>query len=137
LLILDNNYKANTWFTSANSIEEVIKLVVFEDQISHQYKIYYTTSVDASNFMPEFYNGESKKIDSILDKYETKKLYEIAELFTGKSVPIEELGGNEGEFSYLRARNLIGGRIVPSEYVRSEFVEKYARQILFPGDILV
>src|SRR5690606_4565745 len=53
------------------------------------------------------------------------------------SVPIEELGGNEGEFSYLRARNLIGGRIVPSEYVRSEFVEKYARQILFPGDILV
>lgn len=136
LIILDNK-NGETWLTSANSIEEVIKLVVSEDHINHQHKIYYTTFVDSSNLMPEFYNGESKKIDSILDKYETKTLDEIAELFTGKSVPIQELGGNEGDFSYLRARNLIDGKIVPSEYVKSEFVERYAKQILFPGDILV
>jgi len=136
LIILDNN-KGNTWFTTANGIDEVIKLVSSEDHKNHKHNIYYATSADSSNLMPEFYNGESKKIDGVLDKYETKTLEEIAELFIGKSVPRNELGGKEGEFSYLRAQNLIDGKIVPSEYIKSEFVEKYAMQTLFPGDILV
>ncbi|TXR78298.1 type I restriction-modification system subunit M/S [Bacillus sp. BF9-10] len=136
LIILDKN-KGTTWFTTASSIEEVIKLVTSEGNINHNHNIYSSAYIDSSNLTPDFYNGEKQKIDSILDEYETKKLAEIAELFIGRSVPREELGGEYGDFSYLRARNIIDGKIVSSEYVKNEFVDKYAKQILFPGDILV
>ncbi|MED4697081.1 restriction endonuclease subunit S [Peribacillus frigoritolerans] len=133
LIILDNN-KGATWFTSASTMEEVIRLVSSEKY--HTHNVYYSTSIDSANLMPEFYNGKSKKIDNILEKYETKTIEEIAELFVGKNVPIEELTDIEG-FSYLRARNIIDGKIVASQYVKNEYVDKYAKQILFPGDILI
>ncbi|MFB6732580.1 restriction endonuclease subunit S, partial [Bacillus mobilis] len=136
LIILDKN-KGDTWFTSASSIEEVIKLVTSGRNVNHNHNIYYSTAVDPSNLMPDFYNGQAQKIDSILDEYETKTLSEVAELFIGRSVPREELGGEDGDFSYIRVGNIIDGQIVSSEYVKNEFVDKYARQILFPGDILV
>lgn len=133
LIILDNK-KGDTWFTSASSMEEVLKLILNEK--NHKHNVYYSSSVESINLMPEYYNGESKKIDNLLYNYETKSIEEIAELFIGKNVPSEELTDRMG-FSYLRARNLIDGKIIASQYVKNEYIDKYSKQVLLPGDIVI
>lgn len=86
--------------------------------------------------MPENYNGKKERIDEVLDRYETKTLQEIADVILGKYVSRSELG--EIGIPYLRQRDIQNGIIIePNTYVAETATEKYAKQLLQEGDILL
>jgi hypothetical protein len=98
--------------------------------------VYYTKKLYPENFMPEKYNGEQERLDKALDRYETKTLQEIADIILGKSVSRWEL--SEKGIPYLRQRDIKNGVIVkPDKYVTEDAAEKYAKQLLQEGDILL
>lgn len=133
-IIILNRVENKTWLTSATDTNDLIALI--SDIKSYKRKVYYTDKLDSMNLMPEFYNDELKKINSELDKYETKTLKEIAAISVGKSVSRDDFG-DEG-IPYLRARNLHQGKIVNIDtYVKKEEAGKYAKQLLQDGDLLL
>lgn len=133
-IIILNCAEKRTWLTSATDTNDLIALI--SDIKSYKRKVYYTDKLVAANLMPEFYNDELKKINSELDKYETKTLKEIADISIGKSVSRDDFG-NEG-IPYLRARNLHQGKIINVDiYVKEEEAGKYAKQLLQEGDLLL
>lgn len=122
------------WLTSAISNEDVISLM--SDISSYKRKVYWTEKLDVRNFMPEYYNGDLNAINDQLDKYETKKLQDIAEIINGKNARNDHLC-DEG-IPYLRGRNLQNGKIVDvKDFIREDVVEEYAKQLLEEGDILL
>ena len=122
------------WLTSATSTEDIINL--FIDRDSYHKNVYYTEKLDPENFMPEKYNGEQEMLDEALDRYETKTLKEIADIILGKSVSRWEL--SETGIPYLRQRDIKNGAIVtPDKFVMEDAAEKYAKQLLQEGDILL
>jgi len=87
--------------------------------------------------MPEYYNGVKEEINRTLDKYKTKLLNEIADVFIGKNIEKNELGNNDG-VQYLRARNIgISGIKQSDIFVDEKYIRKYAKYILQSGDILL
>lgn len=124
----------HVWLTSAISNDDVI--AIMSDIASYSRKVYYTEQLDVKNFMPEYYNGEMNEINTQLDKYETKKLQEIAEIINGKNVKNEHLA--DKGIAYLRGRNLQNGKIVDvNDFVRADVAGEYAKQLLEEGDILL
>lgn len=131
-LILGKSNKV--WLTSAITNDDVINLM--KDISSYSRKVYYTEQLDAKNFMPEYYNGEMNEINAHLDKYETKKLQDIAEIINGKNAGNGHL--DEKGIPYLRGRNLQDGKIVDvKDFIREDVAGEYAKQLLEEGDILL
>lgn len=123
-----------TWFTSAASMEELEK-AVFSIK-NYNRKVNYTKHIDTTNLMPDYYDNDVKKVNESLDKFETKKLYEVADVISGKNAKKEEFLSNGVQ--YLRARNLVEGHIVASDvYLSEEVIVKFSKQILQEGDILL
>ena len=134
VIVLGSTAAEKIWLTSATSTEDIINL--FIDRDSYQKHVYYTEKLDPENFMPEKYNGEQERLDKALDRYETKTLQEIADIILGKSVSRWEL--SEKGIPYLRQRDIKNGVIVkPDKYVMEDATEKYAKQLLQEGDILL
>lgn len=124
----------NVWLTSAITNDDVI--AIMRDISSYPRKVYYTEHLDVKNFMPEYYNGEMNEINAQLDKYETKKLQDIAEIINGKNARNEYLA--DKGIAYLRGRNLQNGKIVDvNDFVREDVAGEYAKQLLEEGDILL
>lgn len=124
----------NIFLTSAASAGDILALL--KDVTNYQRKVYYTKSLNPQNFMPEYYNGEAKALNDTLDRYETKKLSEIADIILGKSVPSYEL--TTDGIPYLRARDIQNGQIVkPDIFVPEELAPQCAKQLLQEGDILL
>lgn len=122
------------WLTSAISNEDVIALM--RDITSYGHNVCYAEQLDIKNFMPEYYNGEKKEINTQLDKYETRKLQDIAEIFNGKNAVREHL--TDKGIPYLRGRNLQNGKIVGvKDFIRDDIATKYSKQLLEEGDILL
>ncbi len=123
----------STWFTSAASASE-LEIIIFDLQNYHR-NVYYTGNINPDNLMPEFYN-EAEQIDIKLDQSEIKKLYEIADVIAGKGAKQEEFASRG--IQYLRARNLVDGRIEPADtFIEEKLMPKFAKQILQEGDILL
>lgn len=134
VIVLGSAAAEKIWLTSATSTEDIIKL--FIDRDSYHKNVYYTEKLDPENFMPEKYNGEQEMLDEALDRYETKTLKEIADIILGKSVSRWEL--SETGIPYLRQRDIKNGAIVtPDKFVMEDAAEKYAKQLLQEGDILL
>ena len=134
VIVLGSTAADKIWLTSAASTEDIINL--FIDRDSYQKNVYYTKKLYPENFMPEKYNGEQERLDKALDRYETKTLQEIADIILGKSVSRWEL--SEKGIPYLRQRDIKNGVIVkPDKYVTEDAAEKYAKQLLQEGDILL
>ncbi len=124
----------NVWLTSAITNDDVITLMT--DITSYKRKVYYTEKLDVKNFMPEYYNGELNAINAHLDKYETKKLQDIAEIINGKNAKKGHMAANG--IAYLRGRNLQNGKIVGvKDFIREDVAGEYAKQLLEEGDILL
>ena len=122
------------WLTSAASSEDLIN--IFTDIHLYQRNVFFTDQLDTKNLMPENYNGEKEKIDEVLEKYETKSLQEIADIILGRAVRRWELG--DAGIPYLRQRDIQQGSVVyPNVFVVESAVEKYAKQLLQEGDILL
>jgi len=69
-------------------------------------------------------------------QYETKNLEDIAEVINGKNINKEDLATSG--IPYLKGRNLQQGNIVNVDtFVREDSVEKYAKQLLEEGDLLL
>lgn len=122
------------WLTSAISTEDVIAL--FKDISTYKRKVYFTTQLKKTNFMPEYYNGELNSVNATLDKYETKTLQDIADIINGKNAGREHL--SDVGIPYLRGRNIQDGKIVNiNDFIKKEVAEEYAKQLLEEGDILL
>lgn len=122
------------WLTSAASSDDVIS--IFKDVRSYHRNVYFTKELDPKNFMPEFYNGEKEQLNKKLDQYETKTLKEIADIILGKSVSRHEL--SEEGIPYLRQRDIRQGAIInPTTCVVESAVDKYAKQLLQEGDLIL
>jgi hypothetical protein len=137
LLLLDKK-KGSTWFTTATNIDELVSILNNRrDMTNIKRYVYHSDEIDPNNLMPEHYNGEIAKVNQTLDKYETKKLYEVAELFVGKNIPRDELVHGNG-FQYIRPRDIANGRIIHSGiYIDNKQLARYAKYTLLSGDILV
>ena len=123
-----------TWLSSAATTDDVIALVGNPEQ--YERKVYYTDKLDPKNFMPEHYNGEIQELDEELSRYDSKRLGDIADIVLGKSVSKDEFS-DEG-IPYLRARDIQDGHLILSNvYVDEKNAQKYARQLLQEGDILL
>lgn len=132
-LILGKSNK-NVWLTSAITNDDVV--AIMSDISSYSRKVYYTEHLDVKNFMPEYYNGEMNEINAQLDKYETKKLQDIAEIINGKNARNEHL--TDKGIAYLRGRNLQNGKIVDvNDFIKEDVAGEYAKQLLEEGDILL
>lgn len=133
-VIMLGKTKEKIWLSSVTTSDDIVSLV--SDPENYMRKVYFTDLLDAKNFMPEYYNGELQKLNNELDKYETKKLGEIAEVTIGKSVPRHEWC--DSGIPYLRGRDLQNGEITKSDvFISEKEVEKYAKQLLQEGDILL
>lgn len=122
------------WLTSATSVEDVLE--IFSDFPNYKRKVYFTKSLSSESFMPEFYNEEIKQINESLNKIDTKELSEIAEIILGKNVERGDFA--ENGIPYLRVRNVQDGKICKIDsYVSIEMAEKYAKQLLQEGDLLL
>ena len=134
VIVLGNYPAEKVWLTTAASSEDIIQ--VFSDIRTYQKNVYYTKKLDPKSFMPENYNGEKERLNETLDKYETKPLKDVADIILGKGAGSWELG--EEGIPYLRQRDIQKGVIVKADkYVAESAVEKYAKQLLQEGDILL
>jgi hypothetical protein len=134
ILLLDLK-ETKTWLTSAANLDELTSLL--KDENKYKRKKYYTANLKTKNFMPEYYNDEIEKLEMKLNKYETKTLGDIADIIVGRSILREELSDDEG-IPYLRARNIVNNKIVSSDtFVSPDCIEKYSKQILMIGDIVL
>lgn len=133
-IIILNSSESKTWLTSATETNDLITII--SEIKSYSRKVYFTDQLEATNMMPEYYNDEKKKINTELDKYNTKALKEIADVSIGKSVSRDDFGDNG--IPYLRARNLCQGKIVNVDaFVKEKEARKYAKQLLQEGDLLL
>lgn len=133
-VIVLGNGSEKIWLTSALTTEDVI--VLFKDISTYKRKVYFTDQLETTNFMPEYYNGELNAVNAKLDKYETKKLQDIADIINGKNAGRDHL--NDVGIPYLRGRNIQEGKIVNVDtFVKMEVAEEYAKQLLEEGDILL
>jgi len=133
-VILLGEKRGNIWLSSVTTLDDVVSLV--SNPENYKRKVYFTDSLDPESFMPEYYNGELQKLNDELDKYETKKLGEIAEVIVGKSVPRYELC--DSGIPYLRGRDIQNGHLKQSDvFVSEKDVKKYAKQLLQEGDVLL
>lgn len=133
IIILDEQ-DSSVWLTSATSTDDILDIL--SDISQYKRKVYYTEKLDPESFMPEFYNEDLKRINEKLDNYDTKELQDIAEIILGKNV--ERWDFEEEGIPYLRVRNVQNGKICNLDsYVRSDCAEKYAKQLLQEGDLLL
>lgn len=133
VLMLDKKADA-IWLTSVANNADVVSLL--SNPSNYHRKIYFTEKVDPENLMPEHYNGELQRINAELDKFETKKLGEIAEVISGKSISSRDWC--EAGIPYLRARDLKDGKITKSSvFISENDIQKCARQLVQEGDLLL
>lgn len=133
IIILDE-HDDNVWLTSARTTDDVIDILL--DISQYKRMVYYTKKLDSENFMPEFYNVELKKVNEKLNKFDTKELKDIAEIILGKNV--DQWDFEDKGIPYLRVRNVQNGKICNLDsYVRFDCAEKYGKQLLQEGDVLL
>lgn len=133
IIILDND-GTETWLTAAENIDQLIEMFCghFEDK----WKVYYTDKISSENMLPEYYNGDDQIIEEKLSGTDVKELGEVATVIAGKGARREEYA-DEG-IPYLRARDIKDGKVLKAEvYLSPENAEKYSRQLLQEGDILL
>ncbi|MGG7195614.1 restriction endonuclease subunit S [Clostridium butyricum] len=134
LLLIDFK-ESCTWFTTATNICEID--VALKNIGEYNRNVYYQSNVDSKNLMPEHYNSLQEQINMELDKYETRRLEEIADVFVGKHVAKEELSVDSG-VPYLRYKNITTNGVINKDvFVKEECVRKYAKYILQQGDMVI
>lgn len=133
-IILLGNQDSNVFLTSATSTDDILDIL--SDISSYKRRVHYTKKLDSKSFMPEFYNEKLDRINEKLDKYDTKELQDIAEIILGRNV--ERSDFSEEGIPYLRVRNVQNGNICNLDsFVIIDCAEKYAKQLLQEGDILL
>ena len=134
VIVFGDKPAENIWLTSAASTEDIIS--IFSDIYSYHKNVYYTKKLDPHNFMPENYTGMKKEHNDAFDICETKMLRKIADIIPGKSVNRMERG--ETGIHYLGQRDIQQGVIVnPNTFVTESIAERYPKQLLQEGDILI
>lgn len=133
-VIVLNKSDEETWFTSAENIDCLISNLLFE--FDDNQKVYYSKIIDTKNMMPEYYNGDLQEIESHLSNNEAKELGEIATIIAGKCAKQEDFA--ESGIPYLRARDIQDSRIIsPDKYIGVENINKFSKQLVQEGDILL
>lgn len=133
-VIVLNKSDEQTWFTSAENIDCLISNLL--SKFDENQKVYYSNIIDAKNMMPEYYNGDLQEIESHLSNTEAKELGEIATIIAGKCAKQEDFA--ESGIPYLRARDIQDGRIIsPDKYIGVENIDKFSKQLVQEGDILL
>ena len=133
-IIIFNEKSKTKYFSTVESSEDLYNVIFNHSEAKT--KIYYTDTVDVGNLTPENYNDSASSVKKLFSNYETKKLGEIAEIINGAQPPQYELV--ESGIPFIKGGCLKNGKIVPDGVcVGFENCEKYAKQILQEGDILV
>lgn len=133
-VIVLNKSDEQTWFTSAENIDCLISNLLSE--FDENQKVYYSKIIDAKNMMPEYYNGDLQEIESHLSDSEAKELGVIATIIAGKGAKQEDF--SESGIPYLRARDIQDSRIIsPDKYIGVENINKFSKQLVQEGDILL
>ncbi|MBR4358904.1 MAG: restriction endonuclease subunit S [Butyrivibrio sp.] len=133
-IIILNNDSKETWLTAAENIDQLVEM--FCGHFEETWKVYYTDKISSENMLPEYYNGDEQYIEEKLSGSNVKELGEVATIISGKGAKREEYA-DEG-IPYLRARDIKDGKILKADvYISPENAEKYSRQLLQEGDILL
>lgn len=125
---------STVWLSSVTNAEEIVALI--NDPKGYSRKVYFAETLNADNFMPERYNKDLQTIEDTLDKFDSKKLGEIATVIAGANVSSSEIV--EEGIPYLRGRDIQNGQLQESKaFVSERVVIKCAKQLLQEGDILL
>lgn len=133
-IIILNNDSTETWLTAAENIDQLVEMIC--GHFEETWKVYYTDKISSDNMLPEYYNGDEQYIEEKLSGSNVKELGEVATIISGKGAKREEYA-DEG-IPYLRARDIKDGKVLKADvYISPENAEKYSRQLLQEGDILL
>lgn len=119
---------------ACENLDEVVKVLL--NDASAKIQTCSSNELTYENFSPTFYSAEKRAITNAFQNTPTKPLNELAELISGKSALSSEY--SDQGIAFLRARDIQDGRIYsPDVYLTPNTAEKFSRQLLQEGDILL
>ncbi len=123
-------------FSTVDSPEELFDIIFNEEKFKR--KIFYATSIDSNNLLPENYSYEKTNLSSFIDSFNPKKLEDIAEIIPGANPDRSDYSEDETGIPLLSSGSIKDGRIVKcTKFIKEENFKKFSRQLLQSGDILL
>jgi hypothetical protein len=138
ILLTKNEISEVVFFPSITKQDlfEVVKLVRNRNYKNNEKGSFLVEGLEPKSLEAKYYDPTLNKAVSILDRFRTNKLYEVADLFTGINVTTEYLDGDE--WKYIRPRDIQNDELKnTSLYVAEDVALKYASKTLIEGDILI
>ena len=123
-------------FSTVDSPEELADIIFDEGRFKR--KIFFASSIDSNNLLPENYSYEKKNLSSFIDSFNPKKLEDIAEIIPGANPVWTDYSEDRTGIPLLSSGSIKNGKIVKcTKFIREENYKKFSRQLLQSGDILI
>lgn len=123
-------------FSTVDSPEELFDIIFNEEKFKR--KIFYATSIDSNNLLPENYSYEKTNLSSFIDSFNPKKLEDIAEIIPGANPIWSDFSEDGTGIPLLSSGSIKNGKIVKcTKFIKEENYKKFSRQLLQSGDILL
>ena len=133
-IIIMDDYSIGTWFSSVDTLDELISL--FCGELTTDSKTFFSETISPYNWLPEYYNGSMRITEDTMRDSSIKGLGEVAEIIAPKGASKEEYK-TQG-IPYLRGRDIKDGKICETDaFIDSKDIAKYSRNLLQAGDILL
>ena len=123
-------------FSTVDSPEELVDIIFDEGKFKR--KIFFASSIDSKNLLPENYSYEKDNLSSFIDSFNPKKLEDIAEIIPGANPDRSDYSEDGTGIPLLSSGSIKDGRVVKcTKFIREEKYKKFSRQLLQSGDILL
>lgn len=123
-------------FSTVDSPEELFDIIFNVEKFKR--KIFYATSIDSNNLLPENYSYEKTNLSSFIDSFNPKKLEDIAEIIPGANPIWSDFSEDGTGIPLLSSGSIKNGKIVKcTKFIKEENYKKFSRQLLQSGDILL
>ncbi len=135
-IISKESNESKILFSTVDSPEELFDIIFNEEKFKR--KIFYATSIDSNNLLPENYSYEKTNLSSFIDSFNPKKLEDIAEIIPGANPIWSDFSEDGTGIPLLSSGSIKNGKIVKcTKFIKEENYKKFSRQLLQSGDILL
>lgn len=134
-IIISSNLSSSYSFSTITSYEELYNFIYEPNSFTRT--IFNTKEIDIKNLLPEHYNPENNKIYDFIEKFNPKKLEDIADIIYGRGPGRWETNENDG-IPVISIGSIKNGEIVKcTKFVNTDIANNYSKLLLEEGDILV
>lgn len=137
IMVFSKQQTATTTFISSplEKLEDAV--AAYESNpLENKYTSFQVETLLAKNLHSKFYDPTLNTNVHVLNQLQTKKLHEIADVFSGYSAKVDQLTGRD--WKYLRPRDIQGEKLIdPKLYISDDYIGKFAHKTLIEGDILI